>query len=232
MAVIRDQSDVVLDWLLADLSVNDVAKLFDVHPSTVRRWVRNGVPASRAEQITQKYGKRTSLDAINAAFADAKSCTAAKIGGFPDERVHENKDGSVDAQLTVYDYPRGMAPTHLVDVLAECCRALENTFNSFVQVGMRWGATGDNPVPDSGDRRYRGLAEGSTYYYHAGDLGRTFVRARDIALNVGRKSRRTKIETVFVRLHWNPDGVAPKDWNPKKLVYRVYKRKTRKGREG
>jgi len=219
------EADVVLQFLLDAEGPAGVARTFGVTPGTVGRWRREGVPARRADEARAAYSHSSASDSIEAAMADVKKCAFEHFGGYPDERTHNNKDGSIDAQLTVYEIPRGMAVTALITDLAECARALSNTFGTFVQVGMRWGATGDGPAPTSGDRRYRGLAEGSTFYYAAENLGRVFVHALDIAKNVAAKSRRRKIETVFVRVHWNPQGVAPKSWNPKKLVYRVYKRK-------
>lgn len=223
----RGSADVVLSWLLSDATVLGAAEVFGVHTSTVRRWMKYGVPPSREAQVTSTYGKVSAEEAIRTAMADSRMCIQDTLGGHPLDVVHINQDGSIDAQLTVYEIPRGMPARQALIELDICCRALTNTFNTFVQVGLRWTGKG-GVATGSGDRRYRGLEEGSTYYY-AVDMrrGGAFLHAVDMADNVARKHRR-KIETVFARLHWNPDGVAPKEWNPRKAVYRAFKRKEKK----
>ena len=218
----QTQADIVLSWLLDDLSLVKVAKLLNVSPTTLRRWVKSGVPESRETDIVDKYGRKTARDSIDSAMIDAQICTQDGLGGHPDMRIHPNKDGSLDAQLTVYDIPRGMKIILALTRFGECARALTNTFGTWVQVGLRWAGL-RGKVPDSGDRRYRGLAEGSTFYYSADRLGSAFRFAIDMAKNIEAKRRR-KVETMFIRLHWNPAGVPPKDWGTKP-AYRAYKRK-------
>jgi hypothetical protein len=217
----KTQADIVLAWLLDDLLVRDVARLLETSESSIIRWRQRGVPEKLADKIVARYGEKTARDTIDSAMADAQYCTQVGLGGNPYMRIHSNKDGSLDAQLTVFDLPRRMTVIKALSQFGECARALVNTFNTWIQVGLRW-VTVRGKVPDSGDRRYRGLAEGSTFYYPSEDLGRAFRFAIDMAKNV--KKRRRKVETMFIRLHWNPAGVPPKDWGSKP-AYRAYKRK-------
>lgn len=218
----KTQADVVLSWMLDDLTVKQAASEFNVSQSTIKRWLKLGVPDAHVDKVVAKYGRKTARESIDSAMADAQYCTQVGLGGHPDMRIHENKDGSLDAQLTVYDLPPKMKTTLALTRFGECARALVNTFNTWIQVGLRWAGI-PGKVPDSGDRRYRGLAEGSTFYYSADRLGSAFRFAIDMAKNVERKKRRT-VETMFIRLHWNPAGVPPKDWGTKP-AYRAYKRK-------
>lgn len=217
----KTQADIVLAWLLEDLPVSDVARILETSETSVRRWKRAGVPERYQDFIVKKYGEQTAREAIDMALFDAKQCSQDGLGGHPDMRLHRNKDGSLDAQLTVYDWPRRWTVVKALSQFGECARAIANTFNTWIQVGLRWSGRAGK-VPDSGDRRYRGLAEGSTFYYPSEDLGRAFRFVIDMAKNVKKKRRR--VETMFIRLHWNPAGVPPKDWGAKP-AYRAYKRK-------
>lgn len=224
----KTDADTVLSLLLAEKTVAQAAKQLRVSPTTVRRWVKTAVPPHAQAGVRATYGRSTAHDAMEANLADARLCTSEVLRGDPTEKISVNKDGSIDAQLTVYDIPRGLSLGRLIDQLDFCCRSLDNIFNAWIQVGVRWGGRGEtSPVPDSGDRRYRGLAEGSTFYYPIDGSGRAlaFDYAGAMAKKIQAKRRNRKIETIFVRLHWNPDGAAPKTWNPKKAVYRAYKNK-------
>jgi hypothetical protein len=84
---------------------------------------------------------------------------------------------------------------------------------------MRWGAVGTDKPPDSGDRRVRGLAEGTTYWYTSARYGDLFAyalggrvgkkRIPGIMGNVEAKRGNRKIETIFIRVHWNKEGRQP-----------------------
>lgn len=206
------QADIALRFFLDERSEADVARLLNISNATLRRWKRSGVPKKEAARVISTYRAAQQQDQIEALLYDAQECTAKLLGHSPMVRVVRNRDLTVDGQLTLYDIPRGVGVTGasgLMADLSECASALRNLSAAFLQIGVRWGARGSDKPPESGDRRHRGLAEATTYWYRSDRYGDMFVYALDICKRVAAKSRNRKIELVFIRVHWNEQGRQP-----------------------
>lgn len=212
------QADVVLRFFLDERSEADVARLLGISNVTLRRWVKRGVPKREADRVQLEYKVNQQLDQIEANFTDAQECVRGETGHSPLVRVVRNRDNSIDAQLTVYDIPRGQSVKDTILIMSECTVAVRNLLDSYLQMGMRWGQIGGERT-DSGDRRVRGMSEAVTHWYRSELFGNLFVYARSIQDNVEAKRRNRKIQTVFLRGHWNPSGLDPDKWSGR------YKRK-------
>jgi hypothetical protein len=168
------------------------------------------VPKKHAERIRTVYRSNHARDQVEMLTSDAQACVAGHLGHSPYMRVVLNKDDTVDGQLTVYDIPRGKSIHDLLLDIAECAEALRNLDSAFMQVGIRWGAIGTDKPPESGDRRYRGLAEATTYWYRSHRWADMWLYAVDMAKRVEAKTRNKKVETIFLRIHWNEQNRTPR----------------------
>lgn len=207
-------ADVALRWFLDERGREEVARLLNVSNRDLSRWLSSGVPKKHGERVRNAWRTAHVSDEIETLLADAAECVANKFGHRPHQHFVRNRDGTIDAQLTVYDYPRGLSPRYALLDTGECASALRNLSDEpFLQIGVRWGnverdETSKRPK-DTGDRRYRGLHEGSTYWYRAHRWGDMIAYAAAMADRVSAKRHNKKIETIFIRVHWNKEGRQP-----------------------
>lgn len=203
-------ADIGLRFLVDEYGEAQAARLLMISNQNLKRWLRRGIPKKHRARIRTVYSVNHARDQIEALLRDAQSCVADKFGHVPYMRVALNSDNTVDGQLTVYDIPRGLTVRAAIIQVNMCASALRNLDNGFVQVGLRWGAVGTDKPPESGDRRHRGLAEASTYWYRAHRWVDMWLYALDMAKRVAAKTRNKKIETIFLRVHWNEQNRTPR----------------------
>lgn len=122
-------------------------------------------------------------------------------------RVHENMDGSVDGEMAV-KVPRGTSASDLITLIEESFNYKGFSPGIWISVGERFVIKEDDEVY----RRNKGMHDASTYYRRAkrSKLADAFLMAREkITAGMEHKLGR-KADTVYVRLHWNPDNARPK----------------------
>lgn len=78
----------------------------------------------------------------------------------------------------------------------------------WLQIGERYTIKEDDEVY----RRFKGMNELSMYYTRVktANIISAFGAARTKMTRGAEKKYRRKAETVFVRIHWNPDNAKPK----------------------
>lgn len=169
------------------------------------RGVASGEPASRtpthpdgSEDIPQ-----LAFDAAMAAI-QARLDLAAELGRV---RVWPYADGSIDGEVLA-KLPRGKSAS---DILLDIEEAIgrEGLDGIWVSVGVRYTIKEDEEVY----RRFKGYNDVNTHFQRAiaTNVAEVFVIGRhEIAAGMENKYGR-KADSVYVRLHWNPDGTKPEE---------------------
>lgn len=204
----KTHADIALAFFLEERTPAQVAKLLNISNATLRRWIKNRVPPKEGERLAKIYRSVHAFDLMEPLMYDAQDCVSHTTKEIPTVRVVRNQDNTIDAQLTVYDIPRGIDPIDVLRDLGDCADAVRNA-DGWMQLGIRWGAIGSDKSPESGDRRVRGLAEATTYWYTTFRYADCFVYMADIMKRVSDKRHNRKIELLFIRVHWNDGGKAP-----------------------
>lgn len=153
--------------------------------------------------------------------------------------VHVNRDGSIDAELSVKE-PRGKHPLDLFEPLRE---SLPDYMPGFwISTGARFEAT---RAEENYHRHKSGLSQAQAYYQLFEETPPTREgRKRGTAglkaaynMLVGQeisetleKRQRKKIDGVFVRLHWNPANEQPGRATVRRDRKKAKKRKAKKGK--
>ena len=114
--------------------------------------------------------------------------------------IHKNVDGSVDAELRVKPQ-RGEQVNQIFIDMEDASKPVPTT----------WVSTGVRYAPRETEEfytRFMGMSQANAYYQKNTKLATNFVTGRVINTRLQEKGRR-KPETVFLRLHWNPENVKP-----------------------
>lgn len=122
-------------------------------------------------------------------------------------RVHINKDGTVDATLSI-NLPRGKRAERLLKSLSDAVDPVRVEGESaWISVAARYTFRDDEKLY----RRYKGMPETAIYWQRAtkGKIGTQFLTARSVVSKT-EKRRRTKAIYTIVNLHWNPEGRKPR----------------------
>jgi hypothetical protein len=128
--------------------------------------------------------------------------------------IHVNRDGSIDAELSV-KVPRGKSMREMYDAISKSLP--RRSPGLWISAGARFTPSRD----EDNYHRFRGLAQVQAYYRKYGitkdeGAGKALVllamtATKDdsgVALKVQKRHGR-KVDTVFVRLHWNSEGRQP-----------------------
>lgn len=122
-------------------------------------------------------------------------------------RVHINKDGTVDAALSIA-LPRGKRAARLLQSLSDRVAPISpEGIPAWISVAARYTFKDEEELY----RRYKGMPETAIYWQRTtkAKIGTQFLTARDI-VNKTEKKRRTKAIYTIINLHWNPEGKKPK----------------------
>jgi hypothetical protein len=121
-------------------------------------------------------------------------------------RIHQNKDDSVDGELTI-NVPRGMTAREIFLGIEAAFEKQGLAREYWISAGERFVVREDEEVY----RRYRGMNDIQTYYQRINqtNVAETLLAARTIMDAGMRKKYGRKAEIVYVRVHWNPTGEKP-----------------------
>lgn len=121
-------------------------------------------------------------------------------------RIHSYKDGSVDGEVLV-TVPRGTSTDDLVrDIESEMGRRSMPGF--WISMGVRFTIKEDDEVY----RRFRGYNDVNTHYQRATPSNWSeipLIVRKQIVKGMEKKYGR-KTDSVYVRIHWSPDGNKPR----------------------
>lgn len=126
-------------------------------------------------------------------------------------RIHENRDGTVDAELAITVPTRKVAAAK--DVLIDSDEALKGIHKelnkgTWISVGLTYSFKDEKKLYN----RYRGMQMVGSNYRRATarpKIVHATATARRIDANV-QKRKRSRAWSVFVRLHWNVFDKQPK----------------------
>jgi len=119
---------------------------------------------------------------------------------------HENKDGSVDGQLTVSNLARGI---RAFDILVAIDRTLPEdglASSLWTSFGFRWPMANDDD-----DERYdhfKGLNQTFAYPTPGTKIHTRAADTSDMMEKIEKAGWRKPTHVIF-RLHWNPKGMQP-----------------------
>lgn len=123
-------------------------------------------------------------------------------------RIHHYKDGSVDGELLV-KVPYGTSADDLVLDGIEPSTGRQGMPGFWINMGVRFTIKDDDEVY----RRFRGYNDVNTHYQPAVPANWSeiplIVRKQIIAGMEKKYGRKT--DSVYLRIHWNPDGTKPRD---------------------
>lgn len=114
--------------------------------------------------------------------------------------IYYNADGSVDAELRVDAIPNELSVNKLITAIE---RHLSPVAGAFYQGGVRYHPREGEPVYT----KFMGMSQAESWYH--GELVDTFATVKKIDENM-RQAGRKKPKQVFIRAHWNPEGIHPK----------------------
>lgn len=127
--------------------------------------------------------------------------------------VTENGDQTIDGEILI-TVPRGTSAT-------EVSQELENAFRTsplglgrggfWFTLGVRLSIHKDEAEDRSGSARIRGMDDLMMYYRRIGTprLIDSFLREQKIMIPGAERKYKRKVETVYLRLHWNPNNEKP-----------------------
>lgn len=116
-----------------------------------------------------------------------------------------NSDGTIDGELTA-DVPRGVDPDNVILAMTEFFRRPKGS-GFWVSFGL--------VVPPSAYTKRReyerfGRKVGATTYYtRLRNFAHASVTGRDIAYSFKKIGSIRKIQSIFLRVYWSPDGSRP-----------------------
>jgi hypothetical protein len=123
-------------------------------------------------------------------------------------KSHANKDGSFDAEVRLRVKP---ADVTMKDLLITMENAMKKVPGIFVSVGLQSSHPDDfhlSPEIVVGSGRSKHVQVGTHYYRHH-RMAETFLAAEDkVYANLIEKGFHEP-DQVYVRVHWNPEGIAP-----------------------
>lgn len=117
--------------------------------------------------------------------------------------IHVNKDGSIDAELSVLG-KRGVQSDDLFYAIEEAIPS--QAPGLWVSTGARFSASKD----EDNYSRYKGLQQVQAFYqrYTRPKRAINVLTGRTVARRVEKRQKR-KIESAFVRIHWNQLNEKP-----------------------
>lgn len=178
-------------------------------------------PARKAPQAPQGFdvtvGQEAAADKIRKRLADTQDALEA-LERDGHMSMHEYRDGTVDGEIVLY-VDRGEDAIRMMQDL-EAAFGMDNQRGVWFQVGARFAVKEGEEKEASGivDRR-RGVDEVSLYYrkmFAAGEHDRkqiffdAFGTMQHQTIPAMQDKYGRKAETIFVRMHWNPDNEKPR----------------------
>ena len=123
--------------------------------------------------------------------------------------VHRYADDTVDGEFTI-QVPRGTAVEDIIKQLRDAFGVDPEGlgYGYWLSVGQRYVIKEDDEVY----RRHKGMNEINTYYsrMRTSKIIPVFGSARTKMTRGAERKFRRKAESVFIRLHWNPDNEKPR----------------------
>lgn len=184
-------------------------------PRKPRKTYHKPPPKLRGFKVSGQEDARERIDrALTEAQADLKS------RGIDARRyLHVNRDGSIDAELYL-PVPRGRKAQDMYLDIQEATPK-QMTGGIWLSAGARFAATHD----EDNYHRFKGLQQVQTHFRRYTWQAKPNVlatmsvppspRQRGGIVALAEKSQRRKMDSIFVRLHWNAEGRKPYRKEPK-----------------